>query len=409
MLTNLQNKVHLKKCLGYCLAILFLFVFLFASVQWHTYRVYTQNYNHVLGALIQYMQENAPETDITELVKILNREDYNESEISDTLLEYGIDIEQDSLILVNDVHWKYNIFVTIILLMMLSVFLTGIFLFYNSKKDKEIAEITYYMEQINRGNYKLELENVSEDELSILKSEVYKTTVMLKEVAENALDGKRALKDSLSDISHQLKTPLASILIMLENLEEHPEMEADTQQFYVRKMKREIQNIHFLVQSLLKLSKLEADVVTFSKEKVRVDDLVEAAVQNVAMLCDLKNVEIRVTGEAAIIYCDVSWQIEAITNVLKNCVEYSPENARVCIGIQDNPVYTAISIRDFGAGMDEEDQKHIFERFYKGKNSVKGSIGIGLSLAKAIIEANDGKINVESNGNGTKFEIKYLK
>ena len=357
---------------------------------------------------MQYIQENYPEADLTEIVKILNHKDYNQNDISKILSEYGIDIEEDSLILANDVYWKHDTLIIILLVMMLSIALIGTFLFYNWKKDKEIAEITYYLEQINRGNYNLEIENISEDELSILKTEVYKTTVMLKEVAENALNGKRTLKDSLSDISHQLKTPLASILIMLENLEEHSEMDVATQQFYVRKMKRETQNINFLVQSLLKLSKLEADVVTFSKEKVKVNDLVDAAVQNVAMLCDLKNVEIKVTGDNTLINCDVPWQIEAITNVLKNCVEYSPENESVYIEIQENPIYTSISIRDFGTGMDKEEQKHIFERFYKGKNAANGSIGIGLALAKAIVEANDGKISVESNGNGTKFEIKYF-
>jgi len=202
---------------------------------------------------------------------------------------------------------------------------------------------------------------------------------------------------------------LTSLLIMLENMEEHPEMERDVQQFYIRSMKREIQNMNFLIQSLLKLSKLEADVVTFANEEIDVRQLVYAAIQNVSMLSDLKNVDIKVNEAKGKIYCDFRWQVEAITNVLKNCIEYSSENGDVIIEIRNNPVYTSISIQDFGPGMSKEEQKHIFDRFYNGKNVSPGSIGIGLALAKTIIEANDGKISVESDENGTKFVVKYLK
>ena len=232
---------------------------------------------------------------------------------------------------------------------------------------------------------------------------------MLKEVAENATKGKKALKNTLSDISHQIKTPLASMKIMLDNMETYPDMKIDTRQYYIKKMQREIQNINFLIQSLLKLSKLEADVVVFMKETVETKLLVADAIKNVDMLCDLKNIHIDVSGNSGSIKCDYHWQIEAITNVLKNCVEYSPENENVVIEMQNNSIYSSIIIRDFGRGMDLEDQKHIFERFYKCKNANSGSIGIGLALAKAIIEANEGKISVESDLNGTKFEIRYFK
>lgn len=382
---------------------------LFILIEWNTYSTYTKNYNRAIANLLQQVRETYPKVDMTQLVEILNQENVATEEIESILSEYGIDMEKDSLIISNSGVWKKSTVTIAFATIVFAFALIYIFLAYNHKKDKEIAEIVYYVEQINRRNYKLEMESVSEDELSILKAEIYKTTVMLKEVAENALAGKQALKDALSDISHQIKTPLTSLLIMLENMEEHPEMERDVQQFYIRSMKREIQNMNFLIQSLLKLSKLEADVVTFANEEIDVRQLVYAAIQNVSILSDLKNVDIKVNETKGKIYCDFRWQVEAITNVLKNCIEYSSENEVVIIEIRDNPVYTSISIQDFGPGMSKEEQKHIFDRFYNGKNVSPGSIGIGLALAKTIIEANNGKISVESDENGTKFVVKYLK
>lgn len=382
---------------------------MFILIEWNTYSTYTKNYNRTIANLLQQVRETYPKADVTQLVEILNQENVATEEIDSILLEYGIDMEKDSLIISNNGVWKKSTVTIAFATIVFAFALIYIFLAYNHKKDKEIAEITYYIEQINRQNYQLEIENISEDELSILKAEIYKTTVMLKEVAENAIGGKKALKEALSDISHQIKTPLTSLLIMLENMEEHPEMERDVQQFYIRSMKREIQNMNFLIQSLLKLSKLEADVVTFANEEIDVRQLVYAAIQNVSMLSDLKNVDIKVNETKGKIYCDFRWQVEAITNVLKNCIEYSSENGDVIIEIRNNPVYTSISIQDFGPGMSKEEQKHIFDRFYNGKNVSPGSIGIGLALAKTIIEANNGKISVESDKNGTKFVVKYLK
>lgn len=285
-----------------------------------------------------------------------------------------------------------------------------IFLYFNKKKDKEINKITKCIEEINRRNYKLELDDMSEDELSILKNEIYKTTIMLKEAAENSNKEKLELKDSLSDISHQLKTPLTSILIILDNLIDDPGMDKDIREDFIKDIKREINVINFLVQSILKLSKLDTNTINFIEDEIELNKIVIEAIKNVSMLSDLRNVNVNLKIKSnSVIKCDFKWQVEAISNILKNCIEHSNENSDVIVIIEDNKVYSKIIIKDNGGGIAKEDLPHIFERFYKGKNATSDSIGIGLSLAKTIIEKDNGTISVQSSDKGSIFEIKYFK
>ena len=249
-----------------------------------------------------------------------------------------------------------------------------------------------------------------EDELSILKNELYKTTVMLRELADNSLNDKRELKKALEDISHQLKTPLTSILIILDNLIDDPEMDKDIREDFIKDIKREINGINFLVQSILKLSKLDTNTINFIEDEIELNKIVIEAIKNVSMLSDLRNVNVNLKIKSnSVIKCDFKWQVEAISNILKNCIEHSNENSDVIVIIEDNKVYSKIIIKDNGGGIAKEDLPHIFERFYKGKNATSDSIGIGLSLAKTIIEKDNGTISVQSSDKGSIFEIKYFK
>jgi len=406
----MRNKINLKKCLFQCLSVSLLFLLLFLGLQWKAYREYTIHYNRKLNAVLERVHEKYPDITKAELMEIMGT-GADSDEIEDSFVEsFGIDLEKDSLILENEIRFRHSMVFSGVLVVLLAGAIAGLFLKYNHGKDKELKQITRYIEEINQRNYKLDIEDISEDELSILKNEIYKTTVMLKEIAENSVKAKLDLKKSLSDISHQLKTPLTSILVILENLIDDPDMEAKLRTDFIQDIKREIMNINFLVQSLLKLSKLDSDTVVFLREEVAVRRIIEAAIQNVAMLCDLKNVRVEVESMDAepMITCDFRWQVEAVTNMLKNCVEHSPDGGRVIIRIEKNNIYTSISIRDFGDGIDEEDLRHIFERFYKGKNATADSVGIGLALAKAIVEADQGSISVRSGENGTIFGVKYF-
>ena len=410
MWTNMENRVNLKKCLVRCLIVITLFQVLFLGIQWKEYQMYSKNGNQVIFSFLQKIQEKYPDVEESELVTILNQVEKESGDVE--ALEafakvYGIEWEKESFLLRNVGMLRKELVMNAVLLLVFAVSILYVFLSYNHKKDKEIIQITHYLEQINQQNYQLEIDTISEEELSILKNELYKTTVMLKEVAENSLKAKTDLKDSLSDISHQLKTPLTSISVMLDNLLDNPDMKVETRQEFILAIKREIRNVNFLVQSLLKLSKLDVDAVVFLKEDVELKEIVDAAVQNVEALCDLKNVGIEVSGDGGRLTCDFRWQVEALTNIIKNAVEYSPENSKVFVKMQKNQAYVSVIIQDSGSGMDEEEQKHIFERFYKGKNASSDSVGIGLALAKAIVEADRGRISVKSGSNGTEFIVKY--
>ena len=284
-----------------------------------------------------------------------------------------------------------------------------LYLKHENDQDKEIKRIVKCIKEINKKNYAINIEDNTEDELSILKNEIYKTTVMLKKMAESSKDDKLRLKDSLSDISHQLKTPLTSINIMLDNILDNPNMDEDTKEKFIQSIKREVTNISNLATEILKLSKFDANVVRFENKEVLVKDIIKKAISNVEMMAEIKNVEIKVVFHDNVkLVCDLNWQVEAIINILKNCIEHSSENSFINIEVIDNKIYKEIIIKDSGEGIDKKDLLHIFERFYKGKNSSKDSVGIGLALAKKIIEMNNGSISVNSvKGKGTIFTIRY--
>ncbi|MFQ8786065.1 MAG: ATP-binding protein [Clostridia bacterium] len=404
----MKNKIELKKmCITSCIVVI-IFLIIFSILIYKQYKTYTYNFNQKIAGIIDNVLEKYPDIEKREIVEILNSSDGTNNEI---LMEYGIELDKDSVILENYTDFQKFIIIDINTLIVFILILSIIFFKYNQSESKKINEITKYIEEINRGNYRLNIEENTEDELSILKNELYKITVMLKEVAENSQKDKTTLKDSLSDISHQIKTPITSILIMLDNILSDENMPEDIKKDFIKDIKREIVNIKFLVESILKLSKIDSNSIKFIKKEVFIKDIINEAVKNVSMLSELKNIKIIVSGDDSIkTICDLKWQVEAITNILKNCIEHSYENKKIYINYNQNNMYTELKIEDNGTGIDAKDLPHIFERFYKGKNSSSDSVGIGLALSKSIIESNNGYIQVDSELNkGTIFIIKYLK
>ncbi len=402
----MKNKIHLKKYLivTFIISIFLLSIFLLINI--YEYNTYTDNFNNKIDLIVAKVKEKYPDIDNTEIMEILNNDELKSSSI---LEQYGINLIKDSVVIENNRYFHDFLILNGIILIIGFILIVSSFLLYDRRKDKEIGEITKYIEEINRKNYSLKIDEISEDELSILKNEIYKTTVMLKESASNSLKDKIQIKESLEDISHQIKTPLTSILVILDNLIDDPNMEKDVRDDFIKDIKREVTNINFLVQSLLKLSKFDSNTIHFIKEDIFIKNIVDESIKNVAVACDLKNISILTEGnEKFKVNCDFMWEVEAITNIIKNCVEHSKENDKIIISYEQNNVYSSITIQDFAGGIDKEDLPHIFQRFYKGKNASKDSVGIGLALAKTIIEKDNGSITVETDNIGTKFIVKYF-
>ena len=403
----MKNKIRLKQYIISTFIVSICLFVLFLAFNIYEYKTYTNNFNNKIGAIISVIKDKYPEITDKEIAEIINSDEF---ETNDFFTKYGIDINNKSILIKNDKDYHIFLVINMSFLAITIIILLILYIRYNHKKENDIKDIIKCIEQINKKNYELQIDSISEDELSILKNEIYKTTIMLKESAENSNKDKINLKKSLEDISHQLKTPLTSILVMLDNIIEEPDMDINIRNDFVRDIKRNVVNINFLVQALLKLSKFDANTVHFIKQENDLKTIIKESIKNVSPLCDLRNINIEYNAkEKSKIICDAKWQIEAITNIIKNAVDHSKNNSTVTTNLSNNNVYSMIEIIDKGEGISKKDISHIFERFYKGENSTSDSIGIGLALAKTIIEEDNGSISVESNKIGTKFTIKYFK
>mgnify|MGYP004469263147 FL=1 len=389
-----------KKYLITNILIIISFILLIYLSNFLFYQKYVTNNNLFLNNVISNILEKYPNITKEEIVSLLNNSNGN----SNILSEYGIYLD-NSYVLNNNKLVKYNNISNLILVILLSLSLLIIYLIKLKKVNKELNYILSYLKDINMGIYKLEIDSNDETSFSLLKNELLKTTIMLKEIASINQKDKVLLKKSLEDISHQIKTPLTTITLILDNIDETNYKEK------VKDMKRIVVNLNFLINSLLKLARFDANTITFKRDKILVSDLLDKVILNVSILADLKEIEIIKRGDLqSFIKGDFNWEEEALTNILKNSLEHSLNNKNIEIIVENNKLYTSITIKDQGVGISEHDLKHIFERFYKCENSTSSSVGIGLSLAKSIIEHDEGSISVISKvGIGTSFIIKYFK
>lgn len=366
-----------------------------------------QNYVKYASVMNDFVLRVASSSDIDEesLVKILNDGDVGGS----TLQRYGF-VKSD-ISYIKALNKTYIQTLTLDSLLFGGLFLGGFIVYRNyRKKEKEkIDELISYLEKINRGIYDLELTCNEEGRVSKLKNEIYKTTITLRENAANLLKEKSIIKDNLANISHQLKTPLTSIMIMLDTLLEEDVPKSMRYEF-LEDMRMQTENINFLIMALLKLSSFDASVVKFKKEKVYLVRLISDAVKAVDTLAKAKNVKVNLTGsDDAFIYADYKWEKEALSNIIKNAIEYSPENGVISISFIDIGYSVKIEISDEGPGIKDKDMKHIFDRFYKS-NYKNNNFGIGLSLAKEIINKDNGSIVALNNKDkGSTFIIKFFK
>lgn len=393
-----------KKTIILIIVIILIYVFSFNMVYLYQENIYKEKYNKFVNNIIYVVKKNYPNVGNKELSDILNgKSDYN------YLNEYGIDVDDEfALISMNKENKKIFIINNVILGSFILV-LSMILIINKNYENKKLEEIIHLIEEINKKNYNLNIKGTDETMISKLKNEMYKTVVMLKNDADNSLKDKLIIKTYLEDISHQLKTPLTVINISLDNLIDNPNMDEKNRNEFISKISKEVTNINNLIQNLLKLSKFDVNVINFVNKSVSIKEFINKIVDKISLIADLKNINIKVNILNDFnLNIDLNWQIEALSNIVKNAIEHSNENDIVYINCNDNKIYSKIEIINNGI-INDKDLNKIFDRFYTNKKGYCESVGIGLSLAKNIIEKNNGKIDVYSKDGKTIFTIKYYK
>ena len=280
---------------------------------------------------------------------------------------------------------------------------------YFRKIYKDIKDMTDYVYNSSEGrNFDMKNRN-QEGQIGLLKTELIKMINILKEKVELLNNEKIFLNEVISDISHQLKTPMTSLIILNDLMYE--DLPKETKIEFLDKIKSQLNRMEWLIKSMLKLSKVEAKVIDFEKKEVKVSELIKKSISPSLISMEIKNIELTVNGDENISYIgDINWSCEAFVNIIKNCVEHTDTNGKINISYEENPLYCEIVIKDNGEGIDKKDLPHIFKRFYKGKSSKDDSVGIGLAMAKSIIESQNGDIYVKSEKNkGSEFHIIFHK
>lgn len=286
----------------------------------------------------------------------------------------------------------------------------GAWFFLTWQRYRRLQDLCLEIDRILHGKSHFDLSRFAEGELSILYSELYKMTVRLKEQADSLQKDKLYLADSLADISHQIRTPLTSIHLIANFLLED-DLPKGRQKALARDLSQLLSRIDWLIATLLKMSKLDTGTVQMEKKEVPIRQIVEKAAEPIAIPMDLKNQRLAIEASGKECFQgDAAWTTEAIGNILKNCMEHTPEGGTLTVEVRETPLFAELAISDTGAGFAPEDLPHLFERFYKGKNAAKNSVGIGLALAKMIIVAQDGTIKAENGKQGgAKFTLRFYK
>lgn len=389
------------------LFLIFAFISLIGVVLLDEYKAIREESNTTISNILTIVQEQYPDVTSEDLAKILNSS--SNKPLNKEMQKYGL-LNDDTPIMSNLNKIGKETILKIIFLFLFAVILIILLNYLNTIiTNRRIKKLTNILSHINNGDYSYLISDNKEDNISILQNEIYKSAINLRELALREEQDKKELKKSLEDISHQIKTPLAAITISLDNillLLKHQNKEYQQ----IVQVKKEINRLNFLIKNLLKLSSFDVNAVNFNINSNKLDNIINQVILNLEPLCDLKNVTIKYEDTNISLLCDYNWEVEAITNIVKNSVEHSHPCSEVKIVAKENKLYTEIIIIDTGSGISKEDISHIFRRFYRGKSSNKDSFGIGLSLAKSIIEKDNGKISVNSKiEEGTTFTIKYFK
>lgn len=288
------------------------------------------------------------------------------------------------------------------------VLLTTLFVAFTRNRYKKIEILNDQLSLICAGNYDIKVSNNKEGELSILNNNLFKVINILKVQNEQLEKDKLYLVQSLADISHQLKTPLTSIMVMSDIIKN--EDEGKNREEFHTIIDTQLDKMQWLITNLLKLSKLDAGTIELVRARNNSVKLIDECINSFFAMLDSKNIEIIKHIDTFDIMCDKMWTVEAIQNIIKNCIEHTQNNGTIIIEAKDENIYSLVTVSDNGCGISKEDLPHIFERFYCCNSQNKDSVGIGLAFAKTVFEKQKATIDVQSRlGVGTTFTIKFYK
>lgn len=270
------------------------------------------------------------------------------------------------------------------------------------KITKQIDDILYHHKQFYIYQYK-------EGSLYILENEIKKLVLKLSDQNQQLKQERNLLKESLEDISHQMKTPLTSLNLIIERLKDSNISLKEKKELIKEEVKL-LDKIEWLIQSLLKLAQIDSHSIEFVQENIKTEEFIHQLIEPFEILIDIKDISVDYQYQKdSVLYIDKHWTLEALSNIVKNCIEHLKEEGKLKIEVNQTPLYDEVIIQDNGEGIDPEDLLHLFERFYKGKNSSHQSVGIGLALSQKIIENQNGTISVENTYPGAKFTIHFYK
>ena len=295
-----------------------------------------------------------------------------------------------------------------IIVAIISAFLILIHYISTCERYRKIASLATDINSVLHGDNTISLENYTEGEFGILHSEIYKMTIRLREQQQKLMNDKAYLADSIADISHQIRTPLTSINLLVQLLSA-PNLTDERRQELTHELYGLLSRIDWLITTLLKISKLDAGTVQFKAEKVSLEALINKSCSTLLVPIELRGQELIIKADGDFVG-DLAWTCEAIGNIVKNCMEHTPEGGKIEIEAIENALYTEIVIKDNGTGISKEDMPHIFERFYKGKDSDDKSFGVGLALSRMIITSQKGTVKAENRKpTGAMFSIRFYK
>jgi len=404
-LFHAEDRNLLLAMLGLSLGVLVAAVLLNLALAAYTNQAIQATYAGIVGTVVQ----RYPEAEV-QVVQTLRAPDAGAVALGmEVLGKYGLG---DGLPGVTAAAGGLLARLLVIELVLVGLICTGfalLLLRYRRAVAAEVGGLAAYLRRIDGGDYALDVRDNGEGGFSLLKNDLYKVTVRLREQAEQLQKDKTALANLIADISHQIKTPLTSLGVLADLLADDPP-EADRRAFVAR-LRAELGRIQWLTAALLKLARLDAGTAAFKSELVDMRRLIDRALEPLLIPLEIKGQQLVVEGsEGASFAGDLNWSAEALTNVVKNCVEHTPEGGRIEIHYGANALYAEILVSDDGAGIARRDLPNIFNRFYRGQNAGENSVGIGLALAKAIFNAQGGDITVASEpGEGTRFEIRVFR